>query len=183
MVVRRPPSKPVGSRAKSELAWASAEVFIFDVEGTLIDCAAQMIDCWEHTFTKAGHQISRSELQRYSGKDGEEMLRSLLPASSTTMRQVLLEEHGRSYRRDFLDKAKGFEGAHEVVARLHEKGHTIAIATTGWSSSSTQESSATGTSASCKASGWRRTATMPMPPWVIPVPTPTAWGAASWRNG
>jgi len=106
------------------------KAFIFDVEGTLIDCAAQMIDCWEHTFTKAGHQISRSELQRYSGMDGEEMLRSLLPAASTTMRQVLLEEHGRSYRRDFLDKAKGFEGAHEVVARLHEKGHTIAIATT-----------------------------------------------------
>ena len=61
------------------------KTFIFDVEGTLIDCAAQMIDCWEHTFTKAGHQISRSEVQRYSGMDGDEMLRSLLPRLSTTM--------------------------------------------------------------------------------------------------
>lgn len=106
------------------------KMFIFDVEGTLIDCATQMIDCWEHTFTKAGHKISRGELQRLSGMDGHEMLRSLLPGLSTKVRKELIEEHGRSYPRDFLDKAKGVEGAHETVARLHDKGHTIAIATT-----------------------------------------------------
>src|SRR2546429_91419 len=90
----------------------NAQALIFDVEGTLIDCAAQMIDCWEDTFTKAGHKISRGELQRYSGMDGDEMLQALLPNLSATMRNALLEEHGRSYRRDFLDKARGVEGAH-----------------------------------------------------------------------
>jgi HAD superfamily hydrolase (TIGR01509 family) len=107
-----------------------AQALIFDVEGTLIDCATQMIDCWEDTFTKAGHKIPRDELQRYSGMDGDDMLQALLPNLSTTMRKALLEEHGRTYRRDFLAKANGLEGAHETLIRLHDEGHTIAIATT-----------------------------------------------------
>ena len=74
------------------------KAFIFDVEGTLIDCAAQMIDCWEHTFTKAGHQISRSELQRYSGMDGEEMLTQLLSGVSKTERKEMLEQIPEDFR-------------------------------------------------------------------------------------
>jgi phosphoglycolate phosphatase-like HAD superfamily hydrolase len=107
-----------------------AQVVIFDVEGTLIDCATQMIDCWEDTFTKAGHRISRDELQLYSGMDGDEMLQALMPGLSATTRKALIEEHGRTYRRDFLEKAGGIEGAHETVAWLHAKGHAIALATT-----------------------------------------------------
>src|SRR6267154_2921433 len=107
-----------------------AQVLIFAVEGTLIDCATQMIDCWEDTFTKAGHKIPRDELQRYSGMDGDDMLQALLPNLSTTMGKALLEKHGRTYRRDFLAKANGLEGAHETLIRLHDEGYTIAIATT-----------------------------------------------------
>ena len=67
-----------------------AQVVIFDVEGTLIDCATQMIDCWEDTFTKAGHRISRDELQLYSGMDGDEMLQALMPGLSATTRKALI---------------------------------------------------------------------------------------------
>jgi len=78
---------------------SQAQALIFDVEGTLIDCATQMIDCWEDTIIKAGHRIPRGELQLYSGMDGDEMLQTLLPDLSATTRKALIEEHGRSYRR------------------------------------------------------------------------------------
>jgi beta-phosphoglucomutase-like phosphatase (HAD superfamily) len=55
-----------------------AAVF-FDVEGTLLDCVPQILECWRDTLAAAAHRFSLAELQRYSGMDGGEMLDRLLP--------------------------------------------------------------------------------------------------------
>jgi phosphoglycolate phosphatase-like HAD superfamily hydrolase len=98
-----------------------AQALFFDVEETLIDCATQMTACWEDTFIKANHKISRDQLHWYSGMDGDKMLQALLPGMSTTTREALLEEHSRTYRRDFLAKASGVEGAHETIVLLYDR--------------------------------------------------------------
>lgn len=54
---------------------------IFDVEGTLIDCAAQTIECWREALAEFGIAASRSSLQSYLGCDEKTMLEALLPNS------------------------------------------------------------------------------------------------------
>jgi hypothetical protein len=44
-------------------------LFIFDVEGTLIDCVRQTLICWRDAFASCGYAFSAGELHRYSGRD------------------------------------------------------------------------------------------------------------------
>jgi beta-phosphoglucomutase-like phosphatase (HAD superfamily) len=53
--------------------------FVFDVEGTLVDCVPQTLDCWRETLGEFGFSVGREELQRFSGCDGSMMLEALLP--------------------------------------------------------------------------------------------------------
>src|SRR5947207_12517243 len=102
MAVRRFSSKPVRSRARSEPAWASAEVFIFDVEGTLVDAMMPTLRCWRETLAQFGHDISLAELHRLAGMDGDEMLSQLLPDTSKGERKQLLEHEGKRFREEYL---------------------------------------------------------------------------------
>ena len=53
--------------------------YIFDVEGTLIDCGADILRCWSETLAAFGVRVSSADLQRLSGMDGDEMLTILAP--------------------------------------------------------------------------------------------------------
>jgi beta-phosphoglucomutase-like phosphatase (HAD superfamily) len=48
--------------------------YIFDVEGTLIDCVAETLQCWNETLSGFGLRVRSAHLQRMSGMDGDEML-------------------------------------------------------------------------------------------------------------
>jgi phosphoglycolate phosphatase-like HAD superfamily hydrolase len=47
---------------------------IFYVEGTLIDCLPRILESWQEILAAAGHGVDWSEIQRYSGMDGQDML-------------------------------------------------------------------------------------------------------------
>jgi beta-phosphoglucomutase-like phosphatase (HAD superfamily) len=54
-------------------------LFIFDVEGTLIDCVRPTLICWRDAFAFCGYAFSAEELHRHSRRDPDEMLCTLLP--------------------------------------------------------------------------------------------------------
>ena len=53
--------------------------YIFDVEGTLIDCVAANLKCWDETLRSFGVSAPSKQLRLLSGMDGSEMMATLAP--------------------------------------------------------------------------------------------------------
>lgn len=129
MVLRRLSSRPAGRRPKSEPAWTSAEVFVFDVEGTLVDAMMPTLRCWRETLIHFGHDFTLAELHRLAGMDGEDMLKRLLPGSSKSERKELLEQQGKRFREEYLPNIPAFPGVRALFEHLKQRGRRIALAT------------------------------------------------------
>ena len=90
-------------RFDEDVANQLRKLVIFDVEGTLIDNVKATVLSWHQTFHQHGYQFSVSALQRHFGRDPDEMIRALLPASDAARRAPSLKETQRScYRQEYL---------------------------------------------------------------------------------
>lgn len=129
MVVRRLTSTASSHRRATEPPWTSAEVFIFDIEGTLVDAMMPTLRCWRETLAHFGHEVSLAELHRLAGMDGEEMLAQLRPGSSKGERKELLEHEGKRFREDYLPHVPALPGVRALFEDLKRRGRRIALAT------------------------------------------------------
>src|SRR5436190_670944 len=91
---------------------------IFDVEGTLVDCMSHVLESWRVTLAEGGHTVSRSDLQRFCGMDGSDMLDRLLPEAGKSEKDHLLNAQTRA-----------FPGVLDLIQRLKERRCLLAIAT------------------------------------------------------
>jgi len=106
------------------------QAFIFDVEGTLIDCVALILRCWQQTLAGHGFAFPVEELHRYSGMDGKLMLATLLPNLSSSARMSLLGEQGERYRNEYIGHARALPGVDLLFDWLSRNGHQSVLATT-----------------------------------------------------
>jgi phosphoglycolate phosphatase-like HAD superfamily hydrolase len=112
---------------KAECCMSTA--YIFDVEGTLIDCIAETLRCWGETLAAFGVPVSSMNLQRLSGMDGDEMLATLLPDLDQDARKDVLKAQGERYRAVYLPRVPAFPGVREVFTEIKSRGGRIALAT------------------------------------------------------
>ena len=110
-------------------AWTSAEVFAFDVEGTLVDAVMPTLRCWHETLLTFGQDVPLDALHRLSGLDGKLMLAQLLPGVSAADRDSIIEQQGARYRREFLPHVKPFPGVRLLFEEVRQRGRRIALAT------------------------------------------------------
>jgi phosphoglycolate phosphatase-like HAD superfamily hydrolase len=103
--------------------------YIFDVEGTLIDCAAETQQCWRATFADFGVRVASGDLQRLSGMDGDDMLVTLAPGLDEQARKHILDAQGKRYREIYLPRVRAFPGVREVFIAIKSSGGRIALAT------------------------------------------------------
>jgi phosphoglycolate phosphatase-like HAD superfamily hydrolase len=103
--------------------------YIFDVEGTLIDCAAETLRCWSETLAVFGVSVSSMDLQRLSGMDGDEMLAILAPDLDENARKDILKAEGERYRAVYLPRVRAFPGVREVFTEIKSRSARIALAT------------------------------------------------------
>jgi phosphoglycolate phosphatase-like HAD superfamily hydrolase len=103
--------------------------YIFDVEGTLIDCVANTLQCWSETLAGFGIPVVPADLQRLSGMDGDEMLATLVPHLDRQARKDIVTAQGERYRAVYLPRARPFPGVREVFTAIKSKGGRIALAT------------------------------------------------------
>jgi phosphoglycolate phosphatase-like HAD superfamily hydrolase len=129
MGIRKLSSRSHSSRTTAEPVWSSAEVFIFDIEGTLVDAMMPTLRCWRETFAHFCHEISLAELHFLAGMDGQEMLTKLLPGSSKTERKEMLEYQGKRFREEYLPHVPAFPGVRALFEELKRRGRKIALAT------------------------------------------------------
>lgn len=106
-----------------------AEVWIFDVEGTLVDAAMATLRCWRETLAEFGYDVGLAELHRLSGMDGHEMLRKLLPRTSARERDTIIERQGARYREEYLAHVPAFPEVRALFEELKRRGCRIALAT------------------------------------------------------
>jgi phosphoglycolate phosphatase-like HAD superfamily hydrolase len=103
--------------------------YIFDVEGTLIDCAADALQCWRETLVAFGVPVPTAQLQRLSGMDGDEMLATLVPSLDKQARKKILTARGEYYRTVYLPRVRAFPGVRAVFSVIKSQGGRIALAT------------------------------------------------------
>jgi phosphoglycolate phosphatase-like HAD superfamily hydrolase len=103
--------------------------YIFDVEGTLIDCVADILQCWSETLAEFGVAVPSADLQRLSGMDGDEMLATLAPSLGEHARKRILTAQGERYRAHYLPRVRAFPGLRAVFTAIKSQGARIALAT------------------------------------------------------
>ena len=103
--------------------------FIFDVEGTLVDCVPQTLKSLQEALERFGHQVPYNTLQLYSGLDGDQTLRLVVPNSDESARKSILKTQGTIYEEKYLDGVQPFNGVRDVFRSLIEQGGRIALAT------------------------------------------------------
>ena len=64
--------------------------FIFDVEGTLIDCVPQTLKSLQEALKRFGRQAPYDTLQLYSGLDGDQTLQLVVPDADESERKSIL---------------------------------------------------------------------------------------------
>ena len=109
---------------------AKPSAVIFDVEGTLVNCVALVLESWRNTLAEAGLALTSRQLQPYSGMDGREMLDHLLPQASPRQKRHLLDAQGERYRRAYLGLAQPFERVESLFIALRRRRLLLGIATT-----------------------------------------------------
>jgi phosphoglycolate phosphatase-like HAD superfamily hydrolase len=102
--------------------------YIFDVEGTLIDCVAEILRCWSETLAAFGISVPAVHLQRLSGMDGNEMLATLAPRLGERARRDILAAQGERYRALYLPRVRAFPGVRAVFVAIKSSGGRIALA-------------------------------------------------------
>jgi phosphoglycolate phosphatase-like HAD superfamily hydrolase len=102
---------------------------IFDVEGTLVDCAFQVTESWQRALRDFGREFSSAELHKYSGMDGDDMLRLLLPDAADAEKKRIKIAQGLCYRDIFLPTVTAFPGVTRLLQELKSADYRLALAT------------------------------------------------------
>ena len=103
--------------------------FIFDIEGTLVDCVPQTLQSLQHSLARRGMTVLYETLQLYSGLDGDETLKLVAPSLNKGERKQLLEEDEKHYERTYLHAVRAFEGVRSLFAAIRQQSGAIALAT------------------------------------------------------
>jgi phosphoglycolate phosphatase-like HAD superfamily hydrolase len=118
---------PVRNRLSNGIKMSAA--YIFDVEGTLIDCVAETLQCWRATLRDFGVPVSSADLQHLSGMDGDDMLSTLAPQLDEQARKKILTAEGERYRAAYLARVRPFPGVRALFSAIKSSGGRIALAT------------------------------------------------------
>ena len=130
MVARKIATPRTSRRARATRpTWIDAEVFVFDVEGTLVDAMMPTLRCWRETLEAFGHDVSLAEIHRYAGMDADDMLAKLLPGITKNERHELIEREGARFPEDYLAHIPPLPGGRVLLQELKRSGRKVALAT------------------------------------------------------
>jgi phosphoglycolate phosphatase-like HAD superfamily hydrolase len=102
--------------------------FIFDVEGTLVDCVPQTLKSLQEALERFGREVPYNTLQLYSGLDGDQTLQLIAPDADESERNSILKTQGTIYEEQYLHGVEAFN-VRDVFRSLVQQGGRIALAT------------------------------------------------------
>jgi HAD superfamily hydrolase (TIGR01509 family) len=109
-------------------------VFLFDLDGTLVDSVYQHVLAWKEALDQDGIELSVWRIHRRIGMSGGLFMNQLLRETNLEISPERVERlarlHAEAYRRR-ADQIRPLPGARELLAALTEGEHRWAIATSG----------------------------------------------------
>jgi HAD superfamily hydrolase (TIGR01509 family) len=109
-------------------------VFLFDLDGTLVDSVYQHVLAWKEALDQDGIELSVWRIHRRIGMSGGLFMNQLLRETNIEISPERVERlarlHAEAYRRR-ADQVRPLPGASELLAALTEGEHRWAIATSG----------------------------------------------------
>jgi HAD superfamily hydrolase (TIGR01509 family) len=104
------------------------EAVLFDIDGVLIDSNEQHVNAWAFAFREEGHPQELTAIRAQIGKGGDLLVPSLLPDLEDALQKRIAKRHGKHFTDMYLDHVHAFEGARELIMRVHETGRKVVLA-------------------------------------------------------
>jgi HAD superfamily hydrolase (TIGR01549 family) len=107
-------------------------VFVFDIDGTLIDSNELHVQSWDRAFRHFGKTIPTEALHEQVGKGTDQYLPEFLTADEIERFGKELDDYrSKIFREEFLPKVKPFPKVRELFERLKNDGKRILLASSG----------------------------------------------------
>jgi HAD superfamily hydrolase (TIGR01509 family) len=101
---------------------------LFDVDGTLVDSAYIHTIAWWQAFRQHGHDVPMASIHRCVGMGGDRLVDSLLPAGRDQSCDAdVLASHAALFAVSW-PSLRAFDGARDLLARCHDGGLAVALA-------------------------------------------------------
>ncbi len=105
------------------------EALILDVDGTLVDSNDFHAEAWQKAFSHFGKDLSFDVIRSQMGKGGDLLVPDLLDARDMQEFSKELKDYRKKlFRGQYLQKVRPFDGTKDVLARLHDRGLRLFLA-------------------------------------------------------
>jgi membrane protein len=105
------------------------KAILFDIDGTLVDSNDMHIEAWEQAFSAIGKSFDRQVIHDQIGKGADMLIPTLLPDLDEEAQEKLGKSEGEIFKSRFMQQARPFPQAHELLAHVHAAGQKVVLAT------------------------------------------------------
>ncbi|RZL85766.1 MAG: HAD family hydrolase [Sphingomonas sp.] len=104
------------------------KAILFDIDGTLVDTNDTHVLAWEEAFAGIGKTFDRRVIHDQIGKGTDMLVPTLLPSADDEQLKALGDAHGAIFKAKYLEAAKPFAQAHDLLAHAHGLGQRVVLA-------------------------------------------------------
>jgi HAD superfamily hydrolase (TIGR01509 family) len=105
-----------------------ARAVLLDVDGTLIDANYQHAIAWYRAFRANGLVMPIWRIHRHVGMGGDQLVPALIGEGADAEKGDDIRETRKEIYEELIDEVAPFDGAHELIADLKERGRTTVLA-------------------------------------------------------
>jgi membrane protein len=104
------------------------QAILFDIDGTLVDSNEDHVSAWAFAFQEEGKPQELDAIRSQIGKGGDLLVPALLPDVDDAAQERLSKRQGTYFKEMYLDHVRPFEGAAELIAKVHGGGRKVVLA-------------------------------------------------------